>query len=168
MAQSIEDAKAEKDGSNQLDGSQFRAFVRLHAEAEERCKIANEARKKLRKEMKAAGLNLGDFDAINRMTDWSRDEVAETFDRRAQYARFMNLPVGSQGSLFDDEKEAPKPVSEETQNDVAFAKGYQAGIRGAERKPPEEFAKWDQDWLKGYSAGQDSIALDMIQKKGTT
>ena len=165
MAKPVDSARDERDGSNELNGDQLRAFMRMHAEAEERCRIANESRKKLRKEMKAAGINLGDFDAINRMTDWGRDEVNETFDRRRQYAVWLKLPIGTQGGLFDGSEDDAPEVSQETQEDAAFAKGYQAGVKGLARDVPEGFREFDQKWLEGYTAGQKSIAMDMIDKR---
>lgn len=163
MAKSIDNA-GEDHGSNLLTGDQLRAFVRLMSEADQKCKAANEERKKLRKELKAAGVQLGDFDAMMRMMDWTREEVGETFDRRLQYAQWLNLPIGTQGRLAYEED----TTGEETAADVAFSKGYQAGIKGLSQEVPEEHRDNDQNWLKGYQAGQDSIAMDMIAKKKDT
>jgi len=159
MAKSVDDAA--KDGSNQLTGDQLRAFVRMMSEADQECKAANEKRKKLRKELKAAGVQLGDFDAMMRMMDWQREEVAETFDRRLQYAQWLNLPIGTQGRLAYEED----TTGTETSEDIAFSKGYQAGIIGGVKKAPEEHLDNSQKWLEGYDAGQNSLAMDMIAKK---
>lgn len=166
MAKSVESGAADK--SNQLNDSQFRAFINLMAKADEACAKTNEARKRLRKEIKAAGVNLGDMDAVMRMMDWGRDEVRETFDRRTQYARWLKLPVGSQTEMFTDDT-ANSETGTEGQGDVVFSKAYQAGVKGADPKCPEEYLDHNQEWVKGYKAGQDSLAMDLIKKtKATT
>ena len=97
-----------------------------------------------------------------KMMDWDRDEVNEQFDRRIQYARWVKLPIGSQANMFGDEN-ASEP-SKETAGDLVFAKAYQAGIQGKSPECPEEYLDHNQDWSKGWKAGQDSLAVEMLTK----
>lgn len=158
MAKSVD---GEKPQSNQPDGPQFRAAINLLTEIEQELDIVKARKKKARKEVKAMGFNLGDLDAVVRMMDWSRDEVKEHFDRKAQYAAWVKLPIGSQGNMFGEESEPEK----ETAAELVFAKAYQAGIKGSSPECPEEYLNHNQEWLKGWKGGQDSLAMDMLNKQ---
>jgi len=164
MAKSVEKGAA---SSNAVDDETFRAFVRLAAEANEVCEKANSAKKRLRKQIKAAGIQLGDFDAVMKMTDWGRSEVREHFDRRTLYAKWLNLPVGSQGEMFTSGSENSE-TGAETQGDVVFAKAYQAGVMGKAADCPEEYLDQSTKWAEGYKAGQDSLAMELINKNKAT
>lgn len=157
MAKSVDTAKS---GSNQLSGEAFRSFINLFAEIEKDGDAYRARKKKARKEARAAGMVLGEADAIMRMTDWTPEEIKESFDVRIQYAKFMKMPVGSQGSLLSDESDVPK----ESQGEIVFSKAYQAGVLGKSPECPEQYLDHNQEWGKGWKAGQDSLAMDMLNK----
>ena len=159
MAKSVDKAIS---GSNQASEAEFRTAINILAKIEEEGDLYRSRKKRARKEIKAMGFNLGDLDATMKMMDWGRDEVKEHFERRAIYARWVKLPIGSQGDLLagpDAKEENP-----ETAGDLVFAKAYQAGIQGKSPECPEEYLDHNQDWSKGWKAGQDSLAMDMLNK----
>ena len=162
MAKSIENIAAS--GTNQVSDDQLRAYIRIEVENRKKCAAANSARNTARKQFKAAGVMLGEFDEIISMLDRPRQEVRESFAVRERYARMMNLPVGTQADLFDADG-GHKDVSDENGGDIAFAKGYQDGVLGKSAEVPEQYLDHNQQWMKGWKAGQDSIAMDLISKK---
>lgn len=123
----------------------FREAVKLMAEADSKVREANEARKAVRKRIKAMGIELGDMDATVKMADWERPEVRETFERRQKYAEWLGLPIGSQGDLF-------KGLSdEEIQNREWHATGRTAFLAGKERLIPAEVPEeFEIAWTAGY------------------
>lgn len=160
MAKSVDSESAP--GSNQPTEAEFRSAINILAKIEEDLDVVKARKKKARKEIKAMGFNLTDLDATMRMMDWGRDEVQDHFERRARYARWVKLPVGAQSSMFgDDNDDEKKP---ESAGEIVFSKAYQAGIQGKSPECPEEYLDHNQDWSKGWKAGQDSLAMDMLNK----
>ena len=161
MAKSVDSKEAP--GSNQPTEAEFRSAINILAKIEEDLDVVKARKKKARKEIKAMGFNLGDLDATMRMMDWGRDEVMEHFERRERYARWVKLPVGAQSNMF----EGDEPKSESA-GELVFAKAYQAGIQGKSPECPEQYLDHSQDWAKGWKAGQDSLAMDMLNKGKVT
>lgn len=145
-----------------LTEADFLALVHKHASATAKLKAAQSERKALRKQMRAAGVVLGDFDAAVRMTEWPREEVTETFENRVQYLRWLRVPIGFQFDLFealdadaqdDDERLAALVAGAETE-------GWQkAVLGGAEADNPHEAnAPAGQAWIKGFRDGASFVA----------
>ena len=164
MAKSVDSAKSP--GSNQPTEAEFRSAINILAKIEEEGDAYRARKKRARKEIKAMGFNLGDLDATMKMMDWGRDEVKEHFDRRATYARWVKLPIGTQSSMFGDDTATES--TDETAGELVFSKAYQAGIQGKSPECPEQYLDHNQDWSKGWKAGQDSLAMDMLNKGNTS
>lgn len=93
------------------------------------------------------------------------DEGAAEFQRRldaeAEVARWMGLPLGSQGSLFQPDR---RPAEERE-----FENGKRVGLAGGDAKLPDRLAassKEGQAYMKGHAAGQD-INFAKIKELGS-
>lgn len=140
----------------------FRVYVSNLASIDEKIEALKSQRRGLRKRAKAEGIELKLADAIITMADWEPDEIREQFALREQYARFMNLPIGTQGSLFDD---ARLPEVERSREKWR-ARGHADGIRakGWPDKPPTEcHPDCAQAYGEGWEAGQKEIAEDRLK-----
>ena len=114
------------------------------------------ARNAARKQLKAQGVELGMLDATMKMGEWGRDEVRQHFDTQRAYARFYNLPVGSQADLFAGMK--PDEIDAKEWE----ARGQTAGLAGKDPVPPEECpAEHHQAFMVGWHAGQKKLLLAM-------
>lgn len=72
----------------------------------------------------------------------------EEMDRQAQVARWAGLQIGTQGTLFEEDR---RPIVER-----AFEEGKRAGMDGKDCAPPhaagtEAYAKWIEGWHAGQS-----------------
>lgn len=87
-------------GHNVTEEVFLKAASEMAALAAERKEI-NERISARRKQFKANGIELGKMDLVLKMAEWDRGEIREHFDTEIRYARWMNLPVGTQPSMFD-------------------------------------------------------------------
>lgn len=152
LEEHIEEVKArEAPGANGPTQDEFLAWVRELVKAEEALENAKSARRRVRKQAKAAGIELGYADATTKMTEWAPSEVREHFRVMQQYAEWMKLPVGTQLDLFGGIPEAALP-------DLDFkAAGFAAATtgRGAPGEPPNSVpADQVQNWMAGWHEGQ--------------
>lgn len=133
----------------------FLHFVAVNAAAEKKLKEAQGARKAVRKQAKAAGIELGHMDAIVRMGEWDRTEVQAFFQTRLLYAKWYRLGglVGDQGEFLFGEK---APVLDDEHDAAHWSdKGFQAGVLAQSSTPPDEcHPQFHQDFQHGWSAGQ--------------
>lgn len=136
--------KATPDHAN-VTPEAFREAVKIMAAANAALAEANEARKGVRKRIKAMGIELGDMDAIVRMSEWERPEVREVFERRQKYAEWIGLPVGTQADLFAGMSD------EEIQAREWHAAGRTAFLSAKERLIPENVPEeFEAHWTAGY------------------
>lgn len=149
-------------GHNGLDAETFARFVHQISQADLKVEEARSARKNVRKQAKAAGIELGHLDAIVRMAEWSAEEVRAYFGTQAQYALWYQLPIDTQAELFVDA--SAKPVEEPHGAGYWSGKGYQAGVKGVVGTPPSEcHPQHHQDWLHGWGQGQAKLAPAKLQ-----
>lgn len=96
-------------GHNVTEEVFLKAAAEMAQLAAERTEI-NQRISARRKQFKANGIELGKMDLVLKMAEWDRGEVREHFDTEIRYARWMNLPVGTQPDMFkgmaDDEVQA--------------------------------------------------------------
>jgi hypothetical protein len=135
-------------GHNVDEAAQFRVYVADLTAIDEKIASLKAVRNKLRKTAKANGIELKLADAIIRLADWEPEEIKQRFAVTEAYARFMGLPVGTQPSLFDDER-LPDVERDRAKWD---ARGFSDGVRGIgwPDKPPVEC---HQDCAQSYGAG---------------
>jgi ribosome modulation factor len=78
-------------------------------------------------------------------------ELKARIDSEMRVARWMGMPVGAQGSMFDEVDRTPAA-------DRAFGEGKRAGFEGARRDPPyDPSTEQHQHWLAGHSEGQAAL-----------
>lgn len=142
------------EGHNQPPEEVFLHYVSVISLADKKLAEARDARKVVRKQAKAAGIELGHLDAVVKMAEWDRTEVRAFFATRLQYAEWYALPVDYQPDMFADPAEA-EPLGA----DHWVSKGFQAGVTGAVGTPPNECpGEHMQDWQHGWGKGQAKIA----------
>lgn len=143
-------AEAEAEARSNLTQDTFLASVNEMISMNEACARQNEARKKLRKTIKARGIELGLLDAALRMAEWSRSEVRENVTTRMQYLKWLGLPTGTQGNLFEG------LADDEIQKQEWEGAGYTAALTGKPSTPPEECPPaFHQAFMKGFHRGSD-------------
>lgn len=100
--------------------------------------------------------------AIDLRADEGPKDLQERMDREARVARWMGLPLGAQGSLFEPDRR--------TAGDKAEEEGFSAGSdQTTPRTPPEKYGLTGDNarrWYHGFDKAQEAIFLAM-EKKGT-
>lgn len=138
---------------------QFHAFKFRHIDAQAKLEKARAEKNKLRKEMKAAGINLGDFDAHMRLTNLSRDEAQDHLNHLAHYLRWSRVPLGEQipldlgvpsDPLEKDDDAAIQHIVED-----AIKAGFLAGLSGHPdtENPHDGNTDAGQAWIGAHRDG---------------
>ncbi len=142
-----------------IDRADFNKWVARHAAAEAECEVANVNRRKIRKEMRAEGIKLIQFDAMRKLIELTRDEQAETLVHSRYYLEWLGSPLGHQITMDFDEGEDPfdgdAAAAEAKVAEAAEGAGFQAGLTGAGNNPHEENTPAGQGWMKGHHEGAD-------------
>lgn len=137
-------------GHNVTEEVFLKAASEMAALAAERTEI-NQRISARRKQFKANGIELGKMDLVLKMAEWDRGEVREHFDTEIRYARWMNLPVGTQPSMFDG------MADDEIQAREWFDTGLSHRRAGKARSLPDHCPEaWIQFYDRGY-AGKEFI-----------
>ena len=89
-------------------------------------------------------------------------KVRERMDREARVMRWMGVPIGVQGSLFDEDRR--------TAGDIAEEEGFSAGSdQTTPKKPPEKYGVTGENaqrWMRGFDRAQDAL-FKAFEKRGT-
>lgn len=151
------------DAAGNVNSETFLQSVREMAEANEKLAAANEIRKRVRKTIKARGIELGDLDAVVRMADWDREEVRAKFDRTRKYAEWLGLPVGVQGDMFSGMTGEQKAAAEWEST------GRTHYLAGRPAQPPEDCPEpYKLNWMRGYKlAAGETVEEKPKEKKQT-
>ncbi len=147
-----------------IDQNDFNGWVAKIAAVEAECKIANQKRTKLRKQMRTEGVKLGVFDAMRKLVELDRTEQAEQLSHSRYYLEWLRSPLGHQitmefeatGDAFDDDEEgAAARIIED-----AKGAGWRAGLAGKweDDNPHEVNSEPGQAWLGEYRDGQKKNA----------
>jgi ribosome modulation factor len=154
--------KEAKPGSNGVDADTVLVF--LGKIASEEAKVAA-AKKRLNKVWKLAinaGIVRKDLELVRKFADQDADTVLATLQRIKQYAAWLDVPIGSQMSLF--EIPSSSILSSDELAERAYRAGYVAGLMG--KDPDKEAYPTDHDHhqrhMEGWHAGQ-KVLLDRIQ-----
>lgn len=107
--------------------------------------------KKLRREAKAAGIKLGDMDFALKCLKLEDDSIiSEELQRRFNIARWLNMPVGHQTTIFDvDRRDGEEKAGHE--GELA---GYTA--KGTETNPYKSGAQREA-WMEGWHRGSKRL-----------
>jgi ribosome modulation factor len=149
-------------GSNGVDAETFLVWL---GKIEQEKALVEKARKRYGKIWKLA-LNAGicrkDLEMVMRFADQDPDAVLRTLSNIKQYAQWMDVPIGTQLSIF--EIPSSSILSNAELGERAYRAGYVAGITG--KNPDTEAYPADnehhQRHMEGWHAGQ-KILLDRIQ-----
>jgi ribosome modulation factor len=77
--------------------------------------------------------------------------IKAEMERQARVLRWMNIPIGTQGSLFETDR---RPIAER-----AFAEGRRAGLAGEPRNNPHhETSDAYSHYVDGFREGQEILA----------
>lgn len=154
--------KEAKPGSNMADAETVLVF--LGKIASEEAKVAA-AKKRLNKVWKLAinsGIVRKDLELVRKFADQDADTVLGTLQRIKQYAQWLDVPIGSQLSIF--EIPSSSILSSDELAERAYRAGYVAGIMG---KNPDFEAypvghEHNQRHAEGWHDGQ-AVLLARIQ-----
>ena len=137
----------------------FNKWVARHANAEADCETANVKRRKVRKEMRAAGIALTEFDAMRKLAELPEDEQAVKIQNSRYYLEYFGSRLGTQMSLHFDEPADPfgteASVPDPKIAELAEGRGFQSGLTGKGDNPHEGNTLAFQAWVKGNNEGQD-------------
>ncbi|MGE0289293.1 MAG: hypothetical protein AB7I42_26540 [Bradyrhizobium sp.] len=158
-----------KAGHNGVREGEFLQFVARNARIEEKFEALRDERKKLRREMKDAGVELGVFDAMLKLEAKGDDAIEQELKTQIRYARFLRLPIGTQLSILDED---PDPFSQRPTEDLLVkvrADGKLAGMRGKNQSDNPHEASPDlwQEWLQGYQDGQ-KVLFDELKARNAS
>jgi hypothetical protein len=150
------------EGSNAVDADTVLLF--LGKIQQEEAKVAA-VKKRLNKVWKLA-LNAGivrkDLELVRKFADQDPDTVLATIGRIRQYAQWLDVPIGSQLSLF--EIPTSSILSSAELGERAYRAGYVLGVTG--KNPDDEAYPLGHEHRTshhdGWSAGQ-KVLLDRIQ-----
>lgn len=149
-------------GSNGVDAETFLVWL---GKIEQEKAIAEKAKKRYGKIWKLA-LNAGicrkDLEMVMRFADQDPDAVLRTLANIKQYAQWMDVPIGTQLSIF--EIPTSSILSSAELGERAYRAGYVAGITGknADTEAYPSDNEHHQRHMEGWHAGQ-KILLDRIQ-----
>lgn len=121
---------------------------------------AKDARKKIRNHLENSGITLEDLDEANKEAEEEPETVRARWERKAQYARWMGLPIGTQVNFFDA---LTASQTEANLSTVAYNDGYKHGITGVtadtQKWLPEtpEGMRYAEGWADGQRVLQDKF-----------
>jgi hypothetical protein len=157
--------------SHNVDPETFRRHYREIIELKKQHAETGMAVARAKKTAKANGIHLDALKEAEKRDKMDADE-REVFDRRcADYARWLNMPIGSQTEMFGGpEKFVNDEGLAEHKEWEAGEGGAQAGKAGHQRDGnpfsagTAEYVAWDKAWTKGNKSwlkGQEKIAAEM-------
>lgn len=154
-----------KPGHNSaLTDDQLQALTRQRAEERSRLVEAEKSAKAKRMnhdKVTKAELGANGLADIKLLADLETDDGEKKFkeemERRARVARWAGLQVGSQGSLFEEDR---RPIYER-----AFEEGKRAGFSGKDAKPHHApHTEAFEAWMKGWHEAQAVLATGFKKK----
>ena len=151
----------------EIGEGKFHAYLAAHGDLDEQIAALRGKRKKLRKQMRADGVRLTEFDAALKFADMSRVDVEDHYVHLQHYMRWLRHPVGTQFNLalgepaddFEDEEAVLAKARE-----GAIQDGFWAGIRNRPmgENPHEEATEAGQAWIGAWHDGQKQRTAENI------
>ena len=150
------------DDTNGISKDVFRRHLTRLIQANNKRDLSLTERKTIRKEAKAAGIELQHVDQIIEMLAWEPQEIRDFIETLLRYMDLAELlpkrPEEDQLELF--------PELEPTERSKADwnLKGFLAGTtgKGVQGKPPSECpAERMQDWMEGWHRAQEANAAKL-------
>lgn len=150
------------EGSNAVDADTVLVFLGKIQQQEAVVALQKKKLNKIWKLAINAGIVRKDLELVRKFADQDADTVLGTLQRIKQYAQWLDVPIGSQLSLF--EVPSSSILSSDELAERAYRAGYVAGVTG---KDPDKDAygvdhEHHQRHMEGWHAGQKKW-LDRIQ-----
>lgn len=146
-------------GTDVSEGA-FLADLAAHSDLDFKIKNLMDLRKKLRKEMRAKGVRLTEFDTARKFANMKRDDVQDHFVHLAEYMRWMRHPIGTQfnldlpsdqeGDFEDDDVILARSIENAVQD------GFMAGLSNKDmnENPHDTGSDIGQKWIEAWHDGQ--------------
>ncbi len=152
-------------GDNGPTEDDLRIAVAQLLKANETLDEAKAARNRLRKTLKAQGIELGQLDATIKMLEWTPTEVQAHFRIAAFYAQAFNLPAGDLMDLFDhDDKEGEHLSAAKDWFNIGKRDGL-AG-KGWPDEPPEGCPPENApDYARGHEDGSEIVRKAWLERQ---
>lgn len=157
-----DETRKELKGSNSVDAETVLLYL---GQIQQEQALVAKAKQRLNKIWKLAinaGIVRKDLELVLKFADMDADTVLGTLQRIQQYAKWLEVPIGSQLSLFEI------PSSGILSSDEIAQRAYRAGyVLGVQGKNPDDQAyppltDLGQKHMEGWNAGQ-KVHLDRIQ-----
>lgn len=143
----------------------FLKHYRKVREAKRAKEEASAALARVNKAAKADGVDLDAFKLLEKFRDLDDDELGMRMRHVRDYAKWLNLPLGTQLTMFAEEPSAEvsaKGLKDQSEWE-AGDQGYRAGRSGSLRSDnpydegTEPYVAWDKEWTRGVK----SLAAEM-------
>lgn len=148
--------------SNGVDAETLLVYLGQIQQEEVKVKLAKQRLNKVWKLAINAGIVRKDLELVLKFADMDPDTVLSTISRIKSYAQWLEVPIGSQLSLFEIPNSTILSQDELAQR--AYRAGYVLGVQG--KNPDDEayppLTDLGQKHLEGWHAGQ-KVHLDRIQ-----
>lgn len=143
----------------------FLHWIARHVDIENQQDELKKKRNLMRREMKNAGIDCGEFDTVRAMMNMDDETIALMYQQQIRYAQFLNMPIGSQLNFVDN---PPQPeMSEQELEAKAANDGYLAGMTLSHQldENPHPEGPQAQAWSKGWYKGQEVLAKQLKAHK---
>lgn len=152
-----------------IDRDTFLAHVARLARADSKLEAARQERLKVRREAKAAGIELGQLDAASKILTLDDDDARRKLTALSQYLVWMRAPKVLQLNLpFDDRPDpmSDEDVASEVHIERARADGFRAGLtdQPENSSPHEASSPLGQAWLAAWHDGRQSAQSDLLNE----
>src|SRR3954451_12085083 len=159
--------------SHNVQPAVFLDHYRLIRDAKDAHADTGMALVRAKKAAKAAGVDLDALKLLESLSKLDADEAAVQLRHVQRYARWAELPIGTQLNLLDGEEtpEGPSQEDQQKQRDWAAGEaGLLAGKSGRIRLDnnhpagSSEYVAWDKAWLRGnkiWTKTQGKLAEDL-------
>lgn len=139
----------------------FLHWVARHVDHEAQVKKLADKKNLMRREMKNAGIDCGEFDAVRKMMSMDDETISLMMQQQIRYAQFLNLPIGTQLQFVDD-AQPPAETDEELETKAAND-GWLAGMTLSHQldECPHPEGPQAQAWQKGWYKGQEVLAKQL-------
>lgn len=160
--------KANPGAGHNLAPDTFLQHYRAVVAAKRALEEAQSAHMHALKKAKGAGINMDSFKALLKARKEEPEQVEQNLRDFARYARWLEMPIGTQPGLFgDDAPPVDDRAAAEQREWAAEEAGYEAGRNGRNRGDcpfpagSPFHARWDAGWIRG----QAKIAEGLGPKK---
>jgi hypothetical protein len=154
-------AAAESANLTPLSSKSFSQHYRTIRDAAREHEETAMALARAKKAAKKDGVDLAALKMIERFAKLETDEAETLMRHTMQYAAWLEMPIGTQPSMFPDADAPDDEVTSENRAYAAEEAGFEAGKAGKHRVDDNPYAAGTELYArfdKGYLRGQKTIA----------